>query len=96
MGGELETTGNTQVKKYDFKSEFCLFTCKSSRNQDSHDWGSSAGNGADNDVGIGVDIGGGRDPGKSPEKKPILCHCIGQLRHDKHDTQKAGRENGNV
>ena len=56
----------------------------------------------DNDVGIcGVDndgggIGGGRDPGKSPEKEPILCHCISQLSHDKYDTQKAGRENGNV
>ena len=56
----------------------------------------------DNDAGIGgvdndgVGIGRGRDPGKSPEKEPILCHCIGQLRHDKHDTQKAGRENGNV
>ena len=62
----------------------------------------------DNDVGIGggisegisggisEGISGGRDPGKSPEKEPILCHCIGQLSHDKHDAQKAGRENGNV
>ena len=54
----------------------------------------------DNDAGIGggisEGISGGRDPGKSPEKEPILCHCIGQLSHDKHDAQKAGRENGNV
>ena len=56
----------------------------------------------DNDAGIGgadddgVGIGRGRDPGKSPEKEPILCHCIDQPRHGEYGTQETGRENGNT
>ena len=48
----------------------CLFTCKSSRNQDGYDGGAST----------GVDLG------KSSEKEPVSCHCAGQLKHGEHGT----------
>ena len=36
------------------------------------------------------------DLGKIPEKEPVVCHFTDQLRHDKHGTQKAGREYGDI
>lgn len=61
-------------------SGFCLFTCKVPRSHDGHDGGACA----------------IMDPGKSPEKEPILCHCTDQPRHGEHDTQEAGRGNGDT
>ena len=36
------------------------------------------------------------DPGKYPEKEPILCHRVDQRRHSEHGTIESGRENGNM
>ena len=42
------------------RSELCLLTCKASRRHDGHD----------------RDFCATIDPGKSPEKEPVLCHCM--------------------
>jgi len=36
------------------------------------------------------------DPGKYPEKEPILCHFVDQKRHSEHGTMESGREDGNM
>ena len=59
---------------------FSPLTCKTSSKYDGQDGGAC--------VGI--------DPSKSPEKEPILCHCIDQPRHGEHGTQETGKENGNT
>ena len=59
-GGGIKKPLELHLREMDQgRSKFCLFTCKVSRRHDSH--------GGDFCVTI--------DPGKSPEKEPILCHC---------------------
>lgn len=36
------------------------------------------------------------NPGESPEKEPIVGHCIDHSRHGEHGTQEAGGDNGSV
>lgn len=57
-----------------------FLTCKTSSKYDGQDGGACAGTG----------------PSKSPEKEPILCHCIDQPRHGEYGTQETGKENGNA
>lgn len=57
-----------------------MFTCKSPRNYSGYDGGACA----------------DMDPGKTPEKEPVLCHGVDHPRHGEHGTQEAGGENGNV
>ena len=52
-----------------------FLTCKTSSRYDGQDGGACAGTGQR----------------KSPEKEPILCHCIDQPRHGEHGTQETGK-----
>ena len=36
------------------------------------------------------------DPGKYPEKEPVLCHRVDQRRHSEHGSMDSGREDGNM
>ena len=66
--------------KRGFQFFFFFFTCKISSRHDSHDTGACA----------------DMDPGKYPEKEPVLCHRVDQRRHSEHGTIESGRENGNM
>ena len=62
------------------RSGFWLFTFEVPRGHDGHDGGACA----------------IMDPGKSPEKEPVLCHCTDQPRRGEHRTQEARGGNGDT
>ena len=81
MGRESEIIGHIQDKEVDQRrSGFWLFTCEVPRGHDGRDGGACA----------------IMDPGKSPEKEPVLCHCTDQPRSGEHGTHEAGRGNGDM
>ena len=61
------------------KAWVLLFTCKNSRGHD----------------GLDPVVCAGVDPGQSPEKEPVLCHFVDQLRHPAHGAVESGGEDGN-
>ena len=36
------------------------------------------------------------DPGKYPEKEPVLCHFLDHLRHGEQGALQSGRDGGNT